>query len=119
LLEHLGIRTALIDIPKHLLLMFDTGIHESRRLQLCLPEDQYVIYDQNVWLPVETTMYGESFWQASRKGVEQYDLFDKKNNLVIVRGAKGVARIPANAPCLRNEPFNTAQRSLRQYGLRP
>jgi len=74
LLESIGIPTALVAIPSHLLMMFDTGIHEREKLMLCLPENMYVLKNQHVWLPVETTYYCEnhSFFEAWKKGAEQY-----------------------------------------------
>lgn len=66
LLEFCGIRTAFVDVPNHIFLMFDTGIHENDRLKLCVQEDRYVIKDHHVWLPVETTKFGESFMEAWR-----------------------------------------------------
>jgi hypothetical protein len=84
LLESLGIRTALLDIPRHLLLMFDTGIHETHRMQLGLSQDHYVIYDRHVWLPVETTILGETFWNAWQMGVQQYHKFTAQDKFVIV-----------------------------------
>ncbi|MBD3290109.1 PorV/PorQ family protein [candidate division KSB1 bacterium] len=84
LLENLGIRTALIDVPKHIFLMFDTGIHERQRLKLCLPEEMYVIYDNHVWLPLETTLYGQPFREALNKGAAQINSFENSEQLRIV-----------------------------------
>lgn len=84
ILENLGIRTALVDVPRHIFMMFDTGVHQRQQLMLCLPDDQYVIYDQHVWLPVETTLYGESFADALKKGAEEFYQFDLNNDLKIV-----------------------------------
>jgi len=74
LLESLGIHTALIAVPNHILMMFDTGIHEREQLMLCVDKDMYVVYKQHVWLPIETTYFckEESFFKAWKKGAEQY-----------------------------------------------
>ncbi len=78
-LESLGVNTALIGLPGHLLLAFDTGIHATRRFKLCVPKEQYVVRDGRVWLPVETTWYGKpnlrSFLDAWKKGAAQYHEF--------------------------------------------
>ncbi len=83
LLENLGIRTALVDVPKHIFLMFDTGIHERHQLKLCIPNELYVIYDNHVWLPVETTLYGQRFWRACEIGAAQFNSFERNEQLKI------------------------------------
>jgi hypothetical protein len=74
LLECAGIQTAFVTIPGHIFLMFNTELHERESRVLCTDRRMYVLKDQNVWLPIETTFYGlnQSFRDAWKKGAEQY-----------------------------------------------
>lgn len=70
LLENIGISTALVDAPGHIFMMFDAGVSVDALERLCLQENQYVIYQDRVWIPVEVTLLGESFSEAWRLGAE-------------------------------------------------
>ena len=59
LLENLGVRTALIDHPEHILMMFDTGIDADRYLGFALEPSRYIERSGRLWIPVEMTMLGE------------------------------------------------------------
>jgi hypothetical protein len=74
LLECAGIQTAFVTIPGHIFLMFNTELHERESRVLCTDTQMYVVKDQRVWLPIETTFYGlnHSFRDAWGKGAEQY-----------------------------------------------
>lgn len=85
LLESLGIQTALVDIPLHIFLLFDTGIHETRALKLCCPGDQYVIIDNYVWLPLETTILNESFLEAWHRGAAQYHEYRNQDEFDVIK----------------------------------
>ncbi|CUT03530.1 tetratricopeptide repeat protein, partial [Candidatus Kryptobacter tengchongensis] len=72
LLESVGIRSAFILTSDHIFMMFDTGIpHKNAHLVSFNPYD-YIIYDGNVWIPIETTLITESFATAWKTGAEQY-----------------------------------------------
>ena len=65
LLENLDIRTALIDHPDHILMMFDSGIAADRYLGFALDESRYIERDGRLWIPVEMTMLGEGNFLAA------------------------------------------------------
>jgi hypothetical protein len=71
LLENAGVHTALVDYPKHIFMLFDTGI--SRRMAFKLPFDEgvYFIRGDRLWIPVEITFIGKSFEEAWRAGAEE------------------------------------------------
>jgi tetratricopeptide (TPR) repeat protein len=72
LLESIGIRTALVDVPRHILMMFDTGISKRRRfLLLPFPLEMFVVRENRLWLPVETTWMDSSFARAWERGVQK------------------------------------------------
>jgi tetratricopeptide (TPR) repeat protein len=71
-LENVGIPTAFLDGPGHILMMFDSGIHPRNALALSVDEDLYVVDGERVWIPVETTMIGKSFLDAWSEGASIY-----------------------------------------------
>jgi len=72
LLENLGVPTAFLDGPGHILMLFDTGLHERNRSALSLDTTMTVVRDERVWIPVETTMIGKSFLEAWVEGADIY-----------------------------------------------
>ncbi|KPK88856.1 hypothetical protein AMJ80_10540 [bacterium SM23_31] len=76
LLENLGIQTVLLDVfapgEGHIYMMFDSGIPVNEIKAQPYDENEYAIYNNKVWIPVETTMYGHSFNDAWREGAAEY-----------------------------------------------
>jgi hypothetical protein len=70
--ENIGIETALVDVPGHVFVMFNTGITEKERSLLGFPDELLVLYQGTAWIPIEMTMVGSSFTRAWRKGAEEY-----------------------------------------------
>ncbi len=71
-MESLGIKTAAIDYPGHILAMFDTGISKEDLEKYGFKRDMVIIYEDNVFIPVELTLLGESFYRAWQKGAANY-----------------------------------------------
>lgn len=69
-LKSLGVEVVPIEAPGHLFLMFDTGIPAEDSALFGFQRDTYVVYDNRVWVPVETTLAGSSFTLAWMKGAE-------------------------------------------------
>jgi hypothetical protein len=69
---HVGIPTAFLDGPGHILMMFDSGLHPRNALALSVDEDLYVVDGERVWIPVETTMIGKSFLDGWSEGAAIY-----------------------------------------------
>ncbi len=76
LLENLGIDTIILDVSApgagHIYMMFESGIPVGEAPRNFLSEEEYVIYKDRVWIPVETTMYGFPFSDAWRNGAAEY-----------------------------------------------
>lgn len=70
LLENATVRTAVLDYPGHLALMFDTGVADV--LDAGLPGDLLIPFEGTQWVPVEATMVGEPFLDAVRKAAFAY-----------------------------------------------
>ena len=83
-LENISIETALIDVPGHVFMMFNTGIAEQERKTLGFPDEMLVLYHGTAWIPLEMTMVGLSFSQAWQKGAEEYRDWLAKGKLDII-----------------------------------
>ncbi|MBW7887107.1 MAG: hypothetical protein H3C35_01965 [Bacteroidetes bacterium] len=84
-LENLGIRTALIGTADHVFIMFDTGINKKNASRVSLDDRQYVIRDNSVWLPLETTIFNKPFAEAWKVGAEgYYKTVDAKGKLDVI-----------------------------------
>lgn len=71
-LENLGIETAILDVPGHLLIMFNTGLPQENRDLISAQDDLLVIRDGEVWIPLEVTMVSGSFSEAWGEGARKY-----------------------------------------------
>jgi len=71
-LENIGIGTALVDVPGHVFILFNTGVAEAEKHTLGFPDPLLVVHRGMVWIPVEMTMVGSSFTRAWQKGAEEY-----------------------------------------------
>jgi len=83
-LENLGIETAILDVPGHLLMMFNTGVPESERELISLDDDLMVVRNGNIWIPVEATMIGTSFAEAWAEGARKYHEYAGKQQLTVI-----------------------------------
>lgn len=72
LLESIGIRTYVLDVPGHLFMMFDAGTPAAYRFALMLPDNLYVIHQGRVLIPVEVTAIEAGFKEAWIEGASEY-----------------------------------------------
>lgn len=88
ILENRNIPTALVSVPGHIFILLNTGLHERRSFQLCCAENNYVIEDNQIWIPLETTWIDKSFAEAWQKGVEIFNQFtEDEKHIINVRNA--------------------------------
>lgn len=69
-LESMGISTRVIEVPGHMFMMFSTGVPAEEDGYTM--DDMYVIYDDMLWIPVETTVVGSPFVKAWELGAANY-----------------------------------------------
>lgn len=69
-LESMGINTRVLLVPGHMFMMFSTGIAADDDGYTM--DNMYVIYQDQLWIPVETTLLGNAFVQAWEKGAATY-----------------------------------------------
>lgn len=80
-LESMGINTRVLEVPGHMLMMFDTRIPAEGDGYTM--NNLYVIHEGTLWVPVETTLVGNSFIRAWEKGSETYYKY-KDNGLTVL-----------------------------------
>ena len=83
-LENLGIRTAFIEIPGHLFLMFNTELDQQSADLISQDRSLLAIKDGKVWIPLEATMVGTSFSEAWAEGARKYQTALAAGNLGII-----------------------------------
>jgi transglutaminase-like putative cysteine protease len=71
LLGNVGVNTRFVDVPGHIFLLVDTGLHERNRSALGADSTMMVIADEEVWIPLETTSLARGFAQAWRDGADE------------------------------------------------
>ena len=109
LFGNVGIPTRFVDVPGHIFLLVDTGLHERNRLALGVPEDLTVVSDEEVWIPLETTALGKGFAEAWRTGAEGYASWAARGRVSLVDVTESQARyqpgdLPGAAPALTWDP---------------
>ena len=68
LLESVGISTAIITVPGHVFLMFNSEVIDTSACEVSDNPRDYVIREGTVWIPVEVTMVREGFYTAWKEG---------------------------------------------------
>ena len=71
-LENLGIRTAFVEVPGHLFLMFDTGLGVDQADLISQDGSLLATRNGTVWIPLEATMVNTSFNEAWAEGARRY-----------------------------------------------
>jgi tetratricopeptide (TPR) repeat protein len=80
-LENLGIETAFLDVPGHVLMMFNTNLEPKNGNLISAQDDLVVVYNGSVWVPVEATMIATSFAEAWAEGARKYNEYRKQDKL--------------------------------------
>jgi Tetratricopeptide repeat len=80
-LESMGIETRVLEVPGHMFMMFSTGIAADEDGYTM--NNMYVIYEDQLWIPVETTLVGNAFIKAWEKGAATYYKWKDKGMTVL------------------------------------
>jgi tetratricopeptide (TPR) repeat protein len=112
LLGNVGIRTELVDVPGHLFVLASTGVHERNRLALGLEESRYVVHDEELWIPIETTALGKGFAEAWKSGMDSYSSWASRDRVTLVDVTDAQSRYepaeplgPVDLPSLDGKAF--------------
>ncbi|MBI4052150.1 MAG: Asp-tRNA(Asn)/Glu-tRNA(Gln) amidotransferase subunit GatB [Elusimicrobia bacterium] len=87
MLEAATVRTALLDYPGHLALMFDTELDDP--LDVGLPAEKLILHEGTYWIPIEATLVGKSWEESWRQALHSYQEMseDKKVKILDTRKA--------------------------------
>ncbi len=85
LFEASGPKTALLDYPAHISLMFDTGSTDAR--EVGIPEEYLIKYKNTFWVGLEVTMVGKDFYDAVKHAASFYRQNEKDVRVIEVRDA--------------------------------
>ncbi len=112
ILEGQRVRTALLDYPGHVALMFDTG--ETEAADAGLPEEFLIRHEDTLWVPLEATLVGKPFPEALRQAARAYKAENEKGKVKIIdiRGAWKDFE-PATLPSGESAPALPAADALR------
>lgn len=72
LFEAIGIPTAFVTVPGHIFMAIDLGMDESEAQRTFAKPEDLIYRDGTTWLPIETTVTGQSFLRAWDSGAKQY-----------------------------------------------
>jgi sugar lactone lactonase YvrE len=95
-LESMGINTRVLEVPGHMLMMFSTGIAADEDGYTM--DNMYVIHEDQLWIPVETTLVGSAFIKAWEKGAASYYKWKDKGLTVLDVHAAWEIYKPASLP---------------------
>jgi len=95
-LESMGIATRVIEVPGHMFMMFSTGIPADDDGYTM--DNLYVIYEDTLWIPVETTLVGNSFIKAWENGSATYYKFKDKGLTILDVSKAWETYKPASLP---------------------
>ncbi len=74
LFETVGVRTAFITIPGHIFMAFDSGLTVEQAEDSLRNIADYIIVDDEVWVPLEITLSDEGFYKACRVGAREWNV---------------------------------------------
>lgn len=102
-LESLGIRTMPIEVPGHMLMMLSAGLPDEGDTM----DGLFIAHQGELWVPVETTMIGQSFMKAWGSGTKTYFEWEGKDmSLMDVKNA-WLRFKPASLPNIEWRPTMT------------
>lgn len=86
LLESIGMETALVVYPDHVLVMFNTGVYKKNSIRVSYNPDKYIVHKQTIWIPVETTQFtAKTFLQSWESAMGEFnDAVRQKESITIV-----------------------------------
>ncbi len=81
--EASGVRTALLDYPAHISMMFDTGATDPR--DAGLPAEYLIKYENTYWVGLEVTMVGKDLYDAIKHAADFYRQNEADVHVIEVR----------------------------------
>jgi tetratricopeptide (TPR) repeat protein len=72
LLESVGVETAFVTIPGHMLMAFSMDMKPDEARKVLLKADDLIFRNENTWIPVEVTELGGGFFAAWQTGSREW-----------------------------------------------
>ena len=97
MLESSGVPTALVDVPGHVFLMFDSGL-TPEEAQLYSSNEAFFVRNGTAWVPVEVTAVGKSFREAWKLAAAQVKKWNGLDQLKLVDVVSSQSEFPPSPP---------------------
>ncbi len=111
-LESMGIDTRVLEVPGHMFMMFSTGISADNDGYTM--DNMYVVHDDQLWIPVETTLLGSAFVTAWEKGSATYYKWKDKGLTILDVHDAWEAYKPATLPDSTWKPGNVLRAEIEK-----
>lgn len=111
-LESMGISTRVLEVPGHMLMMFSTGIAADEDGYTM--DNMYVIHEDQLWIPVETTLVGNAFIKAWEKGAAAYYQWKDKGLTVLDVHAAWETYKPASLPASTTKQIDITRAEIEK-----
>ncbi|MED5427021.1 MAG: tetratricopeptide repeat protein [Candidatus Neomarinimicrobiota bacterium] len=128
LMGNLGIETMFLDVFKpgagHIFLMFDSGVKPDDVGKYFLDENEVVVLNDKVWIPVEATLVGKSFFSAWKQGALKYNEMKAENFVNEISVKEASAKYLAGSHITPDMPMpvidginDLLKEDIKQYGV--
>jgi tetratricopeptide (TPR) repeat protein len=128
LMGNLGIETMFLDVFKpgagHIFLMFDSGVKPDEVGKYFLDETEVVVLNDKVWIPIEATLVGKSFFSAWKQGALKYNEMKAENFVNEISVKEASAKYLAGSHITQDMPLpeidginDLLKEDIKQYGV--
>jgi len=128
LMGNLGIETMFLDVFKpgagHIFLMFDSGVKPDDVGKYFLDENEVVVLNDKVWIPIEATLVGKSFFSAWKQGALKYNEMKAENFVNEISVKEASAKYLAGSHITPDMPMpvidginDLLKEDIKQYGV--
>lgn len=98
LLESVGVETAFLLVPGHVLLAVSAGVPPDATERVTMEGKRLIVHEGKAWLPIETTALGKTFREAWSLGTAAVERARKdKSELIVVETRAGWSTYPPAA----------------------
>ncbi len=77
-LEAAGVETAFVTIPGHIFMAIDLGITQDEAKARAMDQNDLIVRDGRVWIPIETTMRDSGFLEVWKTGADEWRIASEK-----------------------------------------
>lgn len=85
LFEALGIETAMITVPGHIFMAFDSGLTDKEVSRF--PDEMYIIHEGKIWVPLEITLCQNTYLQERQTGYREWKKYTQERAIIPLKDA--------------------------------